>query len=435
MNKSLLYIGLLLMIAFAACKKDDSHPFDKSPNDRMQELLDSYQATFVNAQYGWRAVVFPDSGKSGGYTFYWKFTNDNRVTMYADIYPSTIDQSFESSYRMKGLQQPALIFDTYSYLHILSDPNSNVNGGTMGKGLLSDFEFAVDTVTKDSVKLTGRYNGSKAFMVPATQQESQDFAGSFGNAMDFENIANLTTYFKRLVLGSNQFDMSVNLSTRTITFSWVEGGVVKTFTTGYFYSNGKVVLAHPFTANGITITDFSNISYDAPNSVIHVTAAGVAGQIQGSGQPILVDTNAPQRWYQAVLSQDSYWYSFTGFTVEGHQDAYGITTIPNFYYLIFWPSFGTNYDLTGFVVVVNNSSLSISYGLATSTPPTFTSDGRVIFSELGFVGTIPPGEQAIFDNTAAKFTDPSGYYLVQTGRQAYDMVSAKDGKAWISWQY
>jgi hypothetical protein len=422
------------MIAFAACKKEDSHPFNQSPLDRMQAVLDSDQATFVSAPYGWRAVVFPDSGKSGGYTFYWKFTNTNRVTMLADINSTTIDQSFESSYRMKGLQQPSLIFDTYSYLHILSDPNGNVNGGTTGKGLVSDFEFSVDSVMKDTVKLTGRVNGSKAFMVHATQQESQDFAGSFGNAMDFENIANLTTYFKRLVLGSNQFDISVDLTNRTITFTWVEGGVVKTFTTGYFYANGKVVLAQPFTANGITIKDFSNISYDATNSIIHVTAAGIAGQIQGTGKPILVDTNAPQRWYQAVLSLNSYWYSYTGFTVEGKQDAYGVTTIPNFYFLIFWPNFNS-YDLTGFVVVVNNTSLSLSYGLATSTPPNFTSDGRVIFTQLGTVGTIPPSQQTIFNNTASKMLDPSGFYLVQTGRQAYDMVSAKDGKAWISWQY
>jgi len=434
MNKSLLYIGFFLMIAFAACKKEDSHPFNQSPLDRMQAVLDSDQATFVSAPYGWRAVVFPDSGKSGGYTFYWKFTNTNRVTMLADINSTTIDQSFESSYRMKGLQQPSLIFDTYSYLHILSDPNGNVNGGTTGKGLVSDFEFSVDSVMKDTVKLTGRVNGSKAFMVHATQQESQDFAGSFGNAMDFENIANLTTYFKRLVLGSNQFDISVDLTNRTITFTWVEGGVVKTFTTGYFYANGKVVLAQPFTANGITIKDFSNISYDATNSIIHVTAAGIAGQIQGTGKPILVDTNAPQRWYQAVLSLNSYWYSYTGFTVEGKQDAYGVTTIPNFYFLIFWPNFNS-YDLTGFVVVVNNTSLSLSYGLATSTPPNFTSDGRVIFTQLGTVGTIPPSQQTIFNNTASKMLDPSGFYLVQTGRQAYDMVSAKDGKAWISWQY
>jgi hypothetical protein len=435
MNKSLLYIGLFLMIAFAACKKEDSHPFNQSPLDRMQAVLDSDQAAFVNAPYGWRAVVFPDSGKSGGYTFYWKFTNTNRITMLSDLAPSTLDQSYESSYRMKGLQQPSLIFDTYSYLHILSDPSSSVNGGTQGKGLMSDFQFSVDTVTKDTVKLTGTVNATRAFMVHATQQESQDFAGSFGNAMDFENIANLTTYFKRLVLGSNQFDISVDLTNRTITFTWIEGGVVKTFTTGFFYANGKVVLAQPFTANGITIKDFSNISYDATNSIIHVTAAGIAGQIQGSGKPILVDTGAPQRWYQAVLSQDSYWYSYTGFTVNGVQDAYGVTTIPNFYYLIFWPQYGSNYDLTGFVVVVNNTSLSLSYGLGTVTPPNFTSDGRVIFTNLGTLGTVPPAQQTIFNNTVAKMTDASGFYLVQTGTQAYDMVSAKDGKAWISWQY
>lgn len=437
MNKSLIYISLLLMIAFAACKKDDTHPFEKSPNERVQDTLDSYKASFVNAQYGWRAVVFPDSGKIGGYAFYFKFTDAERVTMLSDLSQSTMENSYESSYRMQWLQQPALIFDTYSYLHILSDPSSSVNGGTQGKGLMSDFEFAVDAVTKDSVKLTGRFNGSKAFMVPATQQEAQDFEGSFGSAMEFENIINLTTYFKRLVLGSNSFDMSVDQTNRTITFSWVEGNVVHSVTIGYYYSSGKVILSTPFTANGVTITDFSNVSYDANNSVIRVTAAGTSGQIVGAAKPLLLDTGAPQRWYQTAYSQGSFWVSTTGFTVEGKTDAFGITTIPNFYFFVFWPNQSSNgviFDLAGPVVIDNNSPV-INYGLATETPPTFTNDGRVIFPELGTLGTPPANEQAIFNKTAAALTDPSGFYLVQTGAQAYDMVSAKDGKTWISWVY
>jgi hypothetical protein len=31
-------------------------------------------------------------------------------------------------------------------------------------------------------------------------------------------------------------------------------------------------------------------------------------------------------------------------------------------------------------------------------------------------------------------TEPNGYYLVQINADKYDMVSAKDGKAWITWE-
>jgi hypothetical protein len=62
------------------------------------------------------------------------------------------------------LQQPSLIFDTYSYLHLLADPDPNVNGGRVGAGLSSDFEFYVDSTVADTMKLVGRFNGSKAIL-------------------------------------------------------------------------------------------------------------------------------------------------------------------------------------------------------------------------------------------------------------------------------
>lgn len=430
-----LAIILLTILSFISCKKEDSHPFDTSPTDRMTELLDQYQNTFVNAPNGWRATIFPDSGKGGGFTFYFRFTNDNRVSMLSDIASSTLTQFFESSYRMKGLQQPALIFDTYSYLHILSDPNNEINGGIRGRGLLSDFEFAVDTVTADSVKLTGRFNGSKAFMVPASQAEAQNFASYFGTATDLEFIGNLTTYFKRLVLGSNQFEISINQSIRTITLSWLENNVVQTFTTAYYYSANAVVFVTPLFVNGVNITGFTNVHYNAAENVIDVTAAGTNGQIQTATSPLVVDVNAPRTWYQAALQQDTYWYSPTGFTVEGQPDAFGITTIPNFFYLIFWPQFGGNYDLAAGFVTLENGSLKLPFGLATRSLPTFTSDGRVIFPALGIVGTVPVQYESIFNNTAAQMVDSRGYYLIQTGPTSYDMVSARDAKAWISWRF
>lgn len=431
---SFAFMAIIIMLVFAACKKEDSHPFNDSPTDRMTALLNQYQSTLVGAQYGWRATVFPDSGRGGGFTFYFKFTNDNRVTMLSDISSATLTQPFESSYRMQGLQQPALIFDTYSYLHILSDPSSAVNGGTQGKGLLSDFEFAVDSASANSVSLTGRFNGSKAYMVPATQAEAQNFSSYFGTALDFEKISNLTTYFKRLVINGIEYEISVNQTTRTITLSWVANNVVNTFTTSYYYGANAVIFATPFVANGATITGFTNVHYDAGNNVINVTAGSSNGQIKTATKPLNLNVNAARNWYQAAVSQGTYWYSFTGFTVEGQVDAYGATTIPNFRYFIYWPEYSGNFDLSGFVVVENNS-LALLMGTGFGTPPTFTSDGRVIFTYLGDVTNIPQAYKNIYVNTTLKMMDSNGFYLVQTGERTYDMVSAKDAKSWISWQY
>jgi hypothetical protein len=79
--------------------------------------------------------------------------------MLSDFNETTATVLKESSYRLKALQQPTLIFDTYSYLHLLSDPDPNVAGGIAGKGYNSDFEFAYDpTIAQaDTIILTGRF--------------------------------------------------------------------------------------------------------------------------------------------------------------------------------------------------------------------------------------------------------------------------------------
>src|SRR5215217_5513761 len=147
--------SIFLLAAFSSCKKDDSNAFEKSPDERVNETLANFQTLLSGAQYGWRAVVYPTAG--GAYSFYFKFNDANRVVMYSDFDSASAVTPRESSYRLKALQQPSLIFDTYSYLHLLSDPNENTitvqsdingyRGGALGQGLQSDFEYAIDTAT------------------------------------------------------------------------------------------------------------------------------------------------------------------------------------------------------------------------------------------------------------------------------------------------
>src|SRR5690242_1367898 len=150
--KKILYI-LLLTVPVAACHKDKA-AFDKSADDRINEQLQNYQSTITGSANGWTATLVTGLGNT--YSFYFRFNESNRVFMNCDFDTTTAGVQKESSFRLKSLQQPCLIFDTYSYIHMLADPDASVNGGYYGGGLISDFEFSIDTCTADSILLTGR---------------------------------------------------------------------------------------------------------------------------------------------------------------------------------------------------------------------------------------------------------------------------------------
>lgn len=436
MKKSILYI-IAAAIGFYGCNKHKD-VFDKSPDERVNEALATYQKALTASQYGWKGLIYPAGLEGGVVAFYFKFDDVNRVEMFSDFDSASAVTPMTASYRLKALQQPALIFDTYSYVHVLADPDAAVNGGSYGAGLISDFEFAIDGIAGDSIKLTGRFNKSKAVLVKATQAEMQNYYDKkYANRL-FKNISKYITYFKRLVVGGSQYEINVNQTTRTITFTWVDdNGNIQTVTTGYYYTPDGITLSPAFTDGKTTISSLNNISWNATTTTLSFSVNGTASSIVGSGQPIKVDLDGPARWWNYAVKQGGYWISPQGFHVNGVDDAYGITKTTNFYFLLYWPKYGTSgsttYDLLGSVKLVNNA-LSLPYGLGYR-QPTFSSDGRITFPYLGQLGTIPTADSVAVAKTRIQFSDASGYYLVRLDSTTYDMVSAKDGKAWINWQF
>jgi len=436
MKKALIYI--IAAIGIMGCHKKEDSVFDKSIDERLNETLAADQKTLTGAPYGWRGFIYPAGLKGGVVTFYFKFNDSNRVEMFSDFDSASAVTPMTASYRLKALQQPSLIFDTYSYVHVLSDPDGSVNGGSYGVGLGSDFEFAIDSMVKDSVKLTGRFNKSKAFLVKATQAEMQDYYDKKFSNRPFSNISKYTTYFKRLVIGSSQYEIKVNQTTRTITLTWVDDkGTIHSATTGYYYTTDGIVLSPAIADGANVISSLNNISWSSAGPTMSFTVNGTASSIVGAAEPINIDPDAPQRWWQYALGQGGYWIAPSGFHVNGVDDAYGITKTSNFYFMLYYPQYNTQsgitYDLAGTIKLINNSQ-SLSYGIAYG-PPNFTSDGRVSFSYLGTLGTVPTADSIPVYKTVIQFINASGYYLVPIDSTHYDMVSAKDGKAWISWQY
>ena len=174
---------VIVAVVFSACKKNYDHVFDQSPDERINAAINSYTSTLTGAANGWKAFIKTDSGKGSTYSFYFKFSADNRVKMFSDFDSASAVTSQESSYRLKAQQQPTLIFDTYSYVHVLADPNesvvltdnfvlfSDVNHGPIGKGLLSDFEFIIDNakIKTDTIELTGKVHNTRLILVRATK--------------------------------------------------------------------------------------------------------------------------------------------------------------------------------------------------------------------------------------------------------------------------
>lgn len=437
MKNTVLYL-LFVALVLSGCSKDDDPVFDQTPDERINQALAEYQAALVAAPNGWNARIVTGTGDT--FQFHFRFNDKNRVTMYADIDTTTSGAGAESSYRLKALQQPALIFDTYSYLHILSDPDGSVNGGTDGEGLKADFEFSIDTVTADSILLTGRFNETKVTLYRSSPEDAAAWQnGDWRNALAFQSVGRILEYFKRMPLNGAIYEIRFDHRTRTLVFTWTDNsGNVRSFSTGYHYNAKGIVLNTPLSNGNRSISSLTSNGFDAANGLMRVSVNDqTPATITGASAPIRPDTDAPLRWWNFVYVQDLYWISTHGFHVNGVDDAFHIRDIPNYQFLMFWPAFGTQagvtYDLLGFVIN-NNGELAIGFGSAWRRP-TFTADGKVIFPIYGTLGTPPAGHNAAFTNTNALFADPSGFYLVQTASNAYDMVSAKDARSWISWRF
>jgi hypothetical protein len=416
----------MIIVALTSCKKEYDDVFEESPDTRINETLTAYNDALINAPHGWKGFVFPSALPNTAFGFYFKFDANNRVDMFSDFDSAAAFTARTSSFRLKSLQQPCLLFDTYSYIHVLCDPDASKNGGYYGKGLFSDFEFALDGIYGDTIKLTGRLNGSKAFLVKATSQEAQDYYDKKRN-WEFNNISRFLTYFKQLTVGSSKYDIYVDQLYRQIKFVRPEADGARTFSTGYYLDGRGISLLTPFTDGSTTLTALSDIKWDASGQKMTLKVGERAGTITAAIKPLVVDTEAARRWYNQAVSAGAYWMSVAGFHVDGVDDAYNVNSLDGFSFMFYYPNYGEGYDFAGIVPE--------GYAYGPAFRPTFNTNGTVTFQYPGGgFGDIPANAAVTVEQITGKYRESAGFYFVQTGDNAYDMVNVKDARSWISWQ-
>src|SRR5260221_4245932 len=438
MKKRFFIYALVLPAFLVSCRKDKTI-FSQSPDQRINQVLTAYQDSLVNSRYGWRGFIFPKALNGGVVSFYFAFNNTNRVQMFSDFDSTSAVTKLESSYGLKALQQPVLIFDTYCYVSVLADPDGSVNGGTYGNGLGSDFQFSIDTVTADTIKLTGSQHNTRAYLVKAAKQDSIDFYSQQYSNRNFDKWPEYLTYFKRLTVGATTYEVQVNHATRMVTITWIDGnGGTHKMVTGYYYTATGVRFTVPIVDGCETLTGFDNVTWNALTLTSTVSVNGTVYPVNGAARPLSPDAGEPNRWwgYPQALGNAGGWASVKGFHSNGVDDAFGVQAIGNYYYLAYQPQYQLTsgvYDLLFFYLVVNNQ-LTINYAPAFH-PPTISSDGTTNFSILGLLGNIPSADSVAVMKSALQLGETNGYYFVQQDSTSYDMVGAKDGKTWISWFY
>ncbi|CAG5069735.1 hypothetical protein DYBT9623_02472 [Dyadobacter sp. CECT 9623] len=433
--KKLFLCLLFVAPALFSCENSDDTLFEESADTRLNAALASYEKLLVDAPYGWNAIIYPKGG--GTYGFHFKFNDQNRVVMYSDFSAETAAKPKESSYRLKAMQTPSLIFDTYSYLHILSDPNPDVNGGGVGEGLQSDFEFSIfpDSLKEETVTFVGRKNQSRLVLTKATQAQATAYAnGDLAKAVLFNNISKYQTYFKRITVGNITYEITPNQQTRTIKLTWLEGNVPKNFTTGYYFAGASLIFLKPLVNGSQTINGFTNFTWNANPTQLRFSAGGANTVVQEAIKPLSVDIAAVRRWWQEPVESGGDWRTEFGFHVNGVDDAFGVKDLEyedkQYAYYSYVPGGDTRYEVFS-PIFFTADALFQEYGHL-GEPPTFTADGRIILTARGTFGAVPTSGPAI--NSVNLLYEKSGYYLIQTSETTYDMVSAKDAKAWISWE-
>lgn len=169
--KRILYLlfPVLLMSVAVSCSRDYDDDYMGDVDERLNQAMTAYRNELIGAEHGWMADV---NTSEGIYRFYMKFYNDS-VTMTSNNMYQDCRVPSTSTYRFKALQRPTIIFDTYSYLAVICDPDDSISGGSSNQGLLTDFEFEVASFENGVFNLVGRTHGAEATFRKATAEEER----------------------------------------------------------------------------------------------------------------------------------------------------------------------------------------------------------------------------------------------------------------------
>jgi hypothetical protein len=252
MQKKLFYILFLIIAAFGCNKSEVDQLFDKTANERVSVLVDKYKTQLAASPFGWKGTYYPNGGVDGGYSFYLKFDIYGKLTMYSDVAGLMADQAFETSYQIKAFQKPLLIFDTYSYLHELVNPD--YNGGT---GQIADLELIIVSSADDKFVLKGNRNDTEMTLTKLSQNEYESVKkGELKNILkNTVDLTNSNTYTVINFANGEKADVFIDLNTKKLVVYYLSNKVVLNKEVAFYATPTGLTLKAPLSLLGANIQE------------------------------------------------------------------------------------------------------------------------------------------------------------------------------------
>jgi len=428
-----LYISLMMSLLFlvqVSCRKEQNIeiPVEVSFSDP-DSLLVRYQKVLDDNVNGWEF-----SWKSKEYGFYAGYV-DLKTKLAADflidVFPQIRNLGYQFTIQDK---KPCLTLKT------------GVFPAEM-KGLfnLLDSSFSILTQKGDTLVLRGNRYGDEFMLVPnsSTQQQAYRQGGVQKTIETIQAIQKLPKYFKRIVYNGAAYDLQFNPTLRKLYINYGLVDRFKFFESNYAYTATGIRIQNRFTED---VNSFSTIEIEREENTDRLIARinGSNIPISNEGAPSAYDYTAATDFINHPFHQlnlnignnttlaQPFSASFSGFTVAGVVDAYGVSQMNEYSYVMLLPRWLN--ETYGTLRVFSGPSTMGSYGPAFYTQ--YSPDGGLVgFQQIGEFGETPAANKAHWDPTVTAFFEPRGFYVIRSGSASYDLVSVnQQEQKWIRFE-
>ncbi|MBQ7441629.1 MAG: DUF4302 domain-containing protein [Prevotella sp.] len=248
--KRITYLSILMMLftfALQSCLKDQEDVFDRASSLRLQDALENTHKT-LTAQGLWTLDFYPRAEYYyGGYHMVFKFENEKvtgwRIKEEEEMLNESSDiiLTDESDYSMKDDFGPVLSFDTYNdVIHYFSTPR---NTSAWYQAMQGDFEFVVDSVGKDCIKMHGKKSQNTMYLRAFNGDPEEYLTKAAYNKDEF------------IYAGAHINDMAISfdLDYRQVVLN---AGTENAREVGFCFTADGMRLCEPITINGQSTDDF-----------------------------------------------------------------------------------------------------------------------------------------------------------------------------------
>lgn len=415
-NLKLIFAIICSFTLVVSCSKFEEMP-EVSVNERINEKMDLYQNYLSSAQYGWKAYLLTKSGLQKNFSF--KFNDKNRVWTTLE---DNVNNMEESSYRLKYLQRPSLIFDTYSLLHKLADPDESIYNGERGEGMESDFEFSILKASENHIELKGLFNESKLILIRAKSEE--DLNSTFKDNEDMISVVSkLRTYFKRTTIDGKEFEVDFNSGDRKFGLIEYIDGFPEVKESSFYVVGDEINFFNPIVLGNDTLKSLKDVQFNS-EGYLEAKLGNATLKITEAIEPLYYDKTAVNRFWSSGRQLSFGYWVHEG--VKDYLNEASIATNTGMNQQVIILGYNAGYDLLGYA-----RNWSLSFGPAIS-KVIDTNTGLIKYTFLGTVGTMSHvASRNIAIAAARNYADTKGLYVIEKGASSYDLVTVTDARKWI----